>query len=155
MTTDFPNDPNLPPPPSSEAQPLSPADERVWAMLAHLSVLLNLVTAFLGTVAPLVIYLAYKDRSRYVAYQAFQAFIFQLVWWVGGGVLVGVVWALTGILASFVVGVICIPFACLFTLAPVAALGYGILGGIECSQGRDFRYWLVGDWVEKTLTGQV
>jgi len=31
--------------------PLSPSDERTWAMLAHLSVLLNLVTGFLGPVA--------------------------------------------------------------------------------------------------------
>jgi len=156
---DLPNDPGsppLPPPPASHAPlPLSPADERVWALLAHLSILLNLVTGFLGTIAPLVIYLAYKERSRYVAYQAFQSFIFQLVWWVGGGALVGVVWAVTGILSSFIVGVICIPFACLFTLAPVAALGYGILGAMESSQGKDFRYWLIGDWVAETLKGQV
>lgn len=156
--TDLPNDPGFPPlpPPLVEPLPLSPADERVWAMLAHLSILLNLATAFLGTVAPFVIYLAYKDRSRYVAYQAFQAFIFQLVWWIGGGTLVGVFWAITGVLSGFVVGLVCIPFACLLTLLPLAALGYGILGAMECSQPgrRDFRYWLIGDWVQRTLQGQ-
>lgn len=152
--TDLPNDPGspLPPPPAPvPVEPLSPADERVWAMLSHLSILLNLVTAFLGPVAPLVIYLAYKDRSRYVAYQAFQSFIFQLVWWVGGGALAGAFWAMTGVLIGLGVGVFCIPLACLFTVLPLAALGYGILGALECSQGRDFRYWLIGDWVQKTL----
>jgi hypothetical protein len=24
---------------------------------------------------------------------------------------------------------------------------------VQCSQGQDFRYWLVGDWVRGTLTG--
>src|SRR5262245_2287069 len=91
MTTDFPNDPGSPPPVSPAPLPLSPADERVWAMLAHLSTLLNLVTGFLGPVAALVIYLAYKDRSRYVAYQAFQSFVFQLIGWVASGALAGVV----------------------------------------------------------------
>jgi uncharacterized protein len=155
MTTDLPNDPGSPPPASVAALPLSPADERVWAMLSHLSILLNLVTAFLGPVAPLVVYIAYKDRSRYVAYQAFQAFVFQLVGWVGGGALVGAAWVVTGILSSFVVGIVCIPFACLFSLLPLAALGYSLLGAIECSQGRNFRYWLVGDWVQGMLQGQI
>ena len=65
--TDLPNDlssPPLPPPPV-EPVPLSPADERVWAMLAHLSILLNLATAFLGTVAPFVIYLAYLTTGHF------------------------------------------------------------------------------------------
>ena len=77
------------------APPLSPEDERTWAMLAHLSVLVNLVTGFLGPVAALVIYLVYKDRSRYVAYQSMQAFVFQLIWWVGAGALIEVMrwWA--------------------------------------------------------------
>jgi uncharacterized Tic20 family protein len=68
----------------SAPPPLSPQDERQWAMISHLSVLLNLVTGILGPVVPLILYLSYKDRSRYVAYQSLQALIFQLVWWVGG-----------------------------------------------------------------------
>ncbi len=47
-------------------------------MLAHLSILINLFTGVLGPVAALIIYLVYKDRSRYVAYQAMQSFIYQL-----------------------------------------------------------------------------
>jgi uncharacterized Tic20 family protein len=132
--------------------PLSPADERQWAMLAHLSVLLNLVTGFLGVVAPLVIYLIYKDRSRYVAYQSLQSFIFQLIWWVGGGFLVGVMWTLTGVLSAVFIGVLCIPFACIFSAMPLFALGYGVYGGIQANQGKDFKYWLIGDWVRGTLT---
>src|SRR5689334_15141797 len=78
--------PYTPPPPPA---PLSDAEARTWAMLAHLSVLLNLLTGFLGILAPLVIYLIYKERSRFVAVQAMQAFVFQLVWWGGGWLLSG------------------------------------------------------------------
>jgi uncharacterized Tic20 family protein len=144
-----PSDPVVPPAPIMP--PLSPSDERTWAMLAHLSVLLNLVTGFLGPVAALVIYLVYKDRSRYVAYQALQAFVFQLVAWVGGGVLVGAAWALSGILSAILIGLLCMPFACLLSFLPLGALVYGVIGGIQCSQGQDFRYWLVGDWVRGTF----
>lgn len=137
--------------PEAAALPLSPSDERTWAMLAHLSVLLNLVTGFLGPVAALVIYLIYKDRSRYVAYQSLQAVIFQLIGWVGGGVIIGAIWAVTGILSALVIGLLCIPFALLFTLLigllPMAALVYGVYAAIQTSQGQDFSYWLVGDWV--------
>jgi len=139
--------PNFTPP-----APLSEADERQWAMFAHLSILLNLVTGFLGVVAPLVIYMIYKDRSRYVAYHSLQSLIFQLVWWVGGGFLIGAAWAITGVLSAVLIGLLCIPVALVLSLIPLAALGYGIYGGVQVSQGRDFKYWLVGDWVRGTLT---
>jgi uncharacterized Tic20 family protein len=133
--------------------PLSQSEERNWAMIAHLSVLANLVTGFLGPVAALVIYLVYKDRSRYVAYHAMQAFVFQLVWWVGGGALTGAAWAVSGVLSTFIIGLLCMPFACIIGFIPLAALVYGIIGGVKTSQGEDFKYWLVGDWVRSTLNG--
>ncbi|MCB9135797.1 MAG: DUF4870 domain-containing protein [Anaerolineales bacterium] len=128
-------------------QPLSEEDERLWAMLAHLSVLLNLVTGFLGVFAPLIIYFLYKDRSRFVAFQAMQAFIFQLVFWGGAGVMVGVMWAVVGVLSAIFIGLICIPFAILFSFLPLGAIVYGVIGAIQTYQGQDFRYWLVADWV--------
>jgi uncharacterized protein len=133
--------------------PLTPAEERQWAMLAHLGVLVNLVSGFLGPAVPLGIYLVYKDRSRYVAYQSLQALIFQLIWWVGGGILAGVAWAITGALSAIIVGILCIPFACILSAMPLVALGYGVYGGIQTNQGQDFKYWLVGDWMRSTLTG--
>jgi uncharacterized Tic20 family protein len=139
--------------PQSPPMPLTPEEERQWAMIAHLGVLVNLVSGFLGPVVPLGIYMIYKDRSRYVAYQSLQALIFQLIWWVGGGVVAGIVWAITGALSTVIIGLLCIPFACLFSLMPLVALGYGIYGGIQTSQGQDFKYWLVGDWMRSTLTG--
>ena len=119
-----------PAPAGTAPQPLAPADERTWAMLAHLSVLLNLVTGFLGVGAALLIYLIYKDRSRYVAYQAMQAFLMQLLFWAGGGVLIGIMWAVVGALSAILVGILLIPIALLLTpillIFPLIALVYGV-----------------------------
>ena len=130
---------------------LSPSDERTWAMLAHLSILVNLVSGGLGVVAALVIYLLYKDRSRYVAYQSLQAFIFQLVFWVGGGVLIGLAWAISGILSIVAIGCLLMPIALVLSFIPIGAVVYGVVAGVQCSQGDDFQYWLVGEWVRGTL----
>jgi len=154
MTNEIPETISTEPTPPDQ-QALSPSDERTWAMLAHLSVLANLVTGILGPVASLVIYLVYRDRSKYVAYHALQSTINQLIWWVGGGSLIGVIWAVTGLLSALIVGLICIPFSLLLTIAllamPLVSLIYGVIGAIQVSQGQDFSYWLVGDWVRGTL----
>lgn len=142
-------------PPVEPPAPLSPADERLWAMLAHLSVLLNLVTGFLGVGAALIIYLVYRGRSRYVAYQALQALMFQLIFWGGGGLLIGLVWAVVGLLSAVLVGLLLIPFAVIATIVlaafPVVAVVYGLVGAIQCNRGEDFRYWLIGDWALNLL----
>ncbi len=154
MTIENPVPASMPPAP----QPLSVSEQRTWSMLAHLSVLLNLVTGFAGPIGALIIYLIYKDRSRRVAYNALQSMIFQAVWWYGGGLLIGAMWAVVGILSAILVGIILIPFAVVGTLLllllPLGALIYGVIGAIEVYQGHDFKYWLVGDWVRGTLTGQ-
>ncbi len=121
-------------------------------MLAHLSVLLNLFTGFLGVIAPLIIYLIYKDRSRYVAYQSMQSFVFQLIWWVGGGAVIAIGWIITSLLSIVFIGLLCLPLNFLSLLIPLVPLIYGVVAGIKCNQGEDFKYWLVGDWVRGTLT---
>ncbi|WP_376791437.1 DUF4870 domain-containing protein [Thermoflexus sp.] len=133
------------PPAIPEAGPS--AEERQWAMLAHLSVLLNLVTALGGPIAAFLVYMFYRDRSRYIAFHALQSLVFQLIAWIGGGLLALVAWAIAGVLTAVIVGFCLIPFACLFSLIPLGAIVYGVIGGVACSRGEDFRYWLIGDWV--------
>ena len=144
-----------PPPPTATAQPqpLSESEEHTWAMLANLSVLLNLVTGILGPVAALIIYFIFRERSAYVRFQAMQAFVFQLVWWVLAGIVATLLWILVGVLAIICVGLCLTPIAILVSLLPLAALVYGVYGAIETSQGKDFRYWLIGDWVKNDITG--
>lgn len=141
--------------PRPPAQGLSPEDERTWSMIAHLSMLLNLVTGFLGPVAALAVYLMYKDRSKTVAFHAMQSFIFQIITWIGGGLLIGAIWVITGLLSAVIIGLLCIPFAVLFTIIlaalPVVGVVYSIVGAIQVNSGQPFSYWLVGDWVRGML----
>jgi uncharacterized Tic20 family protein len=129
------------------------SEERTWAMLAHLSMVVNLITGMVGPIIALVIYLTYKNRSRYVAYQALQSLIIQIIGWVGGGALIAAAWAITGVLSLLIVGLCLIPFAVIFSFLPIATVVYSIMGAIQCNQGEDFRYWLVGDWVRGTYLG--
>jgi uncharacterized Tic20 family protein len=144
-------EPLLPPP---TEKPIPTSTEQNWAMLAHLSILLNLITGILGPVVALIIYLVYKDRSRYIAYQSLQSTIFQLIVWVGVGLVIGAIWLFTAILSIFLIGLLLIPFSLLATIfllaVPLASLIYGVYAAIKCSHGEDFRYWLVGDWVRGT-----
>ena len=135
--------------PQTPPAPLTPAEEKQWAMLSHFSVLLNLVTGFLGVVAPLIIYLIYKERSRYVAFHSLQAFVFQVICWFGGSALAIVSSLLSGVIPF--IGLLCLPLACIFGILPVVALVYGTIGGIQVNQGQDFKYWFVGDWVLNTF----
>ena len=43
------------------------------------------------------------------------------------------------------------PIALFFSLVPLAALVYAVIAAIETSQGKDFKYWLIGDWVRGIL----
>ncbi len=153
-----PAPPAATPPAPAQPAPLSPSEERNWAMIAHMSVLINLVTGLLGALAALIIYLVYKDRSRYVAYHAWQSFLVQLICWGGVGLILTAIWLVTGMLSLALIGLLCIPFACVLTpvvlCLPFVNVIAGVWGGIQTSQGHDFKYWLVGDWVRGMLTGE-
>jgi hypothetical protein len=127
------------------------SEARTWAMLAHLSVLLNLFSGFLGGIAAIVIYFVYKDRSRFVAYHAMQSFIFQSITWIGSGIVGGIFIAIASIFGILIIPLLClIPGILILMLAPASAI-YGIIGGVQVNNGEDFRYWQVGDWVRNIL----
>jgi uncharacterized Tic20 family protein len=134
-----------------QPRPVTPNEERTWAMLAHLSVLLNLVTGFLGGIAAIIIYFIYKDRSRLVAYHAMQAFLFQAITWLGASLVSGFLIAIGGALGFLIIPLLClIPGFLILLLIPISLI-YGIIGGVKVNNGEDFRYWLVGDWVRDIL----
>jgi uncharacterized Tic20 family protein len=111
-------------------------DERTLAALAHLSILLNLITLVGGLIAAGIIYLQWRERSAYVAQQAVQALFFQLGLW--GLTLVGGVlsWVLTAGLTSFCL----VPGGVL--LWAVSTL-YALRGAMLCLRGRAFHYLLL------------
>lgn len=151
----------------------SPPDAWTIAALSHASVLLTLLLAFaggvgaiVGLVVPLVIYLSYRERSRFVAIQALQALVYQgagvliyLVLVVALALLVTVAWTISGLLSAVAIGFLLMPFALLLTLlmviillaAPLAWVAYGLYAAYQVYQGVPFRYALLGEWVEREV----
>jgi uncharacterized Tic20 family protein len=164
----------LPAPSEEQAQRALTQDEMTMAALAHASVVLTFIIALgsgglgclLGILVPLLIWLTYKEKSAYVSFQALQATVFQVV-----SILVMVVvvavsiilivagWTVSGALAAILIGLCLMPFAALITVVfavlvlilPLAQLGYGLYAAYETYRGRDFRYWLIGETLEKEV----
>ena len=99
--------------PGAVTVPVSAADERSWAALAHLSALLNLFTGFLGPVAAFVVWLVHRQRSPMVARHAMRSVVYQSVWL--AALFIG--WSVTFFLTAFVVGILLWPVMGVLTLA--------------------------------------
>ncbi len=136
--------------------PLSPQDERIIAALAHISVLLP----FAGVIAPIVIWVTQKDRSRYVAFQALQAIAFQLlliIIWMGGMACYMGSFFLTFLGAAVLSSnrvpgpAVFLPFIVFFVILALMLVFiiYGIVAAVMTFQGKDFHYALIGRWVER------
>jgi uncharacterized protein len=105
--------------------PMSPDQERLWGMLAHL---LSFVAAYLalGFVAPLVVLLVFGPRSAYVRAHAVESLNFNLSWLlyaIVGGILliIGI-----GVLILIVLG--------------IAYVVLVIIASVQANNGQFFRY---------------
>lgn len=155
--------------------PETTSEERTWAALAHLSTILTMLLSFcslglaglLFVFVPFLIYVAYKDRSSYVAFHAAQAFAIQvvgtigyfLVFLLGLGVTV-LVWVISAVLVVILIGILLLAIAAplvtaayvLAVLATPFVLGvFSIIAAIEVSSGKDYRYPYLGRWVRNWL----
>jgi uncharacterized Tic20 family protein len=136
-------------------------NDRIMAALAHISAVLP----FMGVIAPIVIWATQKDKSEYVAFQALQAVVYQLMmilaWFVG----------MFCYMLSFLGMFLTIPFAgdsvgpvspgpsrflVIGTFFPFLVFGaifiggaifviYGVIAAIQVFQGKDFRYVFLGN----------
>jgi uncharacterized Tic20 family protein len=120
---------------------LSAQDERTWSVLSHLSMLLNLVTGFLGPVAALIIWFVYKNRSQKVAFHALQSMWYQIGWLV----ILAVGWTVTTLLLVVLIGFVLIPVMAIVSVVPFVHAGYA---AYRVSQGEEYRYPFVADLVE-------
>jgi hypothetical protein len=68
-------------------------------------------------------------------------------------VIIAIAWIMTGLLSIVIIGLCLIPIAIVISFVPFAALIYAVIAAVKTNQGEDFRYWLIGDWVRGTLTG--
>jgi uncharacterized Tic20 family protein len=111
-----------PPPDDASALPSSEREARTWAIVAHAG---GIVVSVL---APLVVYLVFRDRSSYLADQAREALNFQIT------VLVAAVVA--GILTGLTLGLA----SPLVSLVWLANLVLCILAAVAASRGEAYRY---------------
>lgn len=124
------------------ASSMSARDEQTWSMLAHLSILLSLITGIGGFVAALIIWFVYKDRSDRVAFHALQSFWYGVAW----AVILTIGWSLTGILSLVFIGLLLIPVMLLATLVPIVHQCYA---AYRVNNGMDYRYPIVAGMVDK------
>jgi uncharacterized protein len=149
---------------NSLSSSLPAQDERVMAALSHISALLPLM----GVIAPIVIWVTQKDKSRYVAFQALQALVYQLsmvVAWIVGmgcymlsfiGMFAFIPFTSSGTsqpASPLIITTFFIPFIVLgiMLIGGLAFIVYGVIGAILAFQGKPFRYVLIGTQVEKFM----
>ena len=115
--------------PNSTATPAAAPteNERTWGMLAHLSALAGLVLPLAGIVlGPLVVWLARRDESEFVAAHAKEALNFNIS-------------VLLGALACMLLMLVFIGFL-LGTALFIAWLVMTLIAAIKASEGHSYRY---------------
>ena len=120
---------------------MSIQDERTWSMLAHLSILLNLITGIVGPIAALVIWLVYKDKSQRVAFHALQSTLYQAAW----AMILAIGWTITGLLMVVIVGFLFVPVMIVLSVVPFFHMSYA---AYRTYQGFDYRYPFIADMVD-------
>jgi uncharacterized protein len=101
---------------------MSDSDQRMWAMLAHLGGIL------FGFVAPLIVWLVYRERSRFVEEQAKEALNFQITMVIG--------WVVLFVLTLVTFGLA----ALLYFVLGVVVLVFCIIAGLAANKGEAYRY---------------
>ena len=105
----------------TDAPPVPKGSDKIWSMLSHLSALLGV-----GFVLPLVVYLAMRKESEYVATNAREALNFHI--------------------SVLIYAVCCIPLVFIMVGVPLLlVLGLGslvlaIIATIKASDGQCYRY---------------
>src|SRR5918912_967638 len=119
---------------------MSAEDEQAWSMIAHLSVLLNLITGLGGPVAALIIWLVYKDRSQRVAFHALQSLWYQIA----RIVILAVGWSITFVLMFVLIGFLLISPMLLVSLVPFIRQCYA---AYKVHQGVAYRHPTIAEMI--------
>lgn len=127
------------------------------SMLSHISVLIPNI----GVIAPIVIWITQKDKSKFVRFNAIQAIFFQLIFFVliilsifigmilifisipfleanPGGSPGTLFWVSMGILNLY------FPLWLFFSI-------YAVVAGVKSFKGKIFKYLIIGRIIEKRL----
>ena len=113
------------------------SEGKLMSLLAHLSI----VIPNIGIIAPVIIWVTQKDKSKFVRFNAIQAIFFQLVFFV---------LLMLSIFIGLILMFISLP---LITKNPDAAPGRG-LEHLQPGSGRIFRYLIIGRIIERRIYKQ-
>ena len=117
----------IPPPPSEPPMAGAPsAEERQWAMFAHLSALVGVIIPLGSIIGPLVVWLIKKDTMPFVNDQGKEALNFNIT--VAIAAIVG--WILCFILIGFLV----------LAVLAIGWLVFVIIATIKANEGTTYRY---------------
>ena len=117
----------IPPPPNEPPMAGAPsAEERQWAMFAHLSALVGVIIPLGSIIGPLVIWLIKKDTRPFVNDQGKEALNFNIT--VAIAAIVG--WILCFILIGFLV----------LAVLAIGWLVFVIIATIKANEGTTYRY---------------
>jgi uncharacterized Tic20 family protein len=120
------------------------ADERTWGILAHVSMI---VTGLVGLapLGPFIVWLIYKEKSKFVARHALEALVFSV-----GAFVFTIVFIIASVVLTCcsggILGVLMAPVALLFSLA---FLAYVVLACIRASERKYFDYPFTTKFVPK------
>ena len=124
------NQPPIPPfsgPPDRPVlNPLSQSDERMWAMLTHLSALPGSFVLIGAIVTPLVIWQIQKERSAFVDYHGKEAVNFQITMAIAAGISFVLFLLLIGLVLIWIVGAVWLIFTA--------------IAAIKANNGEYYRY---------------
>ena len=118
-------------------QPTTDSDAKLWAMFAQLSAIVGYVigAGFLGWLGPLIIFLVYKDRNRYVRYNAAEslnAAIATLIAEIVLGIVFGIITIITLGFGSVLFALIGVP--------ALVHIIFAIIGAVKANQGEWWNY---------------
>ena len=99
---------------------MNPGTENLWAIFAHLG------GVFLTWLVPLIVYLAFRDKSAFITDHAKEALNFQITLFLG--------YVISGFLAMIIIGV--------FTAMALGILSviFAIMGAVAASHHQGYRY---------------
>lgn len=137
------------------------SDEKVLAALAHASVLFF----FFGPIGATLVWIIQRAKSKYVRYHALQAMGYQVLafwaWFIGMFVFMFGFIGLSFILAFATSDTASTPPEAIFILQPLFVLFIfgawglmfllGFVGAVFCMLGKDFRYPIIGAWLQRRL----
>lgn len=138
------------------------SDERLLAMLSHLSIFLG------GIILPIILWATQKDKSKYVSFHSLQAILYHLAFAViiivfvffmvfmlivsGIGLSGFAESGQSGEMPVFMIIVMVVLYGGIFLLA-FSGVGYAIYLGVKSYQGKLIKIPVIGNYVYKKVYG--